>query len=333
MTSSVVAAGRAGRREVLVRGVRGRLFAALGRIVQALPIVIGVTILTFLLVHLIPGDPARALLGPRATPAAIQALRAQWGIDEPLPLQYWDYLLGLLHGNMGTSLFYDRPILPIIGSFLAPTLWLIVGAGVVSVVISVPLAMAAAMWRGKVVDQVIRLVSQVGLGAPQPWVGLLLILVLSLKVSLFPVAGFGDGLSGHVWSMLLPSLTVALGMAPILIRSLRAQLIETLQSDFITTARSKGIGGGRVLVIHALRNASISALTILGLNLAWLVSQTVVVEAVFALPGLGNLLVNSILRRDFPVVQGLALVFALTVIVINVATDIARSVLDPRVSV
>lgn len=314
-------------------GAGVRLTAALVRIVQAVPIVIGVTLLTFLLIHLIPGDPARALLGPRATPAAIAHLRSQWGLDEPLPVQYWQYLVDLVHGNLGTSLYYNGPILPVIGSFLAPTLWLIVYSAVVSIVISVPIALAAAVWRGRIADQIIRLASQVGLGAPQPWVGLILILVFSLDISVFPVAGFGTGVAGHAWSMFLPALTVALGMAPILIRSLRAELIDTLRSDFITTARSKGLGPGRVLVVHALRNASISAVTILGLNLAWLVSQTVVVEAVFALPGLGNLLVNSILRRDFPVVQGLAFVFALMVIVINLATDIGRSILDPRVSV
>lgn len=308
-----------------------RIGAIAWRLVQAAPIAIGVTLLTFLLIHLIPGDPARTVLGSRATPKSIAALRAQWGLNQSLPAQYWHYLLRLLHGDLGQSLFYHRAISGVIGSFLVPTIWLIAYSAILSVLISVPVATLAAVFKDRAFDQGVRVLSQVALGMPQPWVGLLFILGFALEIPVFPVGGFGSGITGHVASMFLPSLTIAIGIAPILIRSLRAELLEVLGADYVTTARSKGISESRVLVRHALRNAAISAVTILGLNIAWLVSGTVVVELVFGIPGIGSLLVNSILRRDFPLVQGLALVFALMVIAVNILTDVARSLLDPRV--
>lgn len=304
--------------------------AVLTRLLQAVPTVVGVTLLTFLLVHLIPGDPARTVLGPRASPQALAALRAQWHLNRPLPEQYWNYLSGLLHGDLGQSLFYRGGSGSIISSFIAPTVWLIVYSALLSVLISVPLAAFAAIKRGRGFDHTVRVACQVGLGMPQPWLGLLFILFFALDLNLFPVGGFGTGLGAHVSAMFLPSLTIAISIAPILIRGLRAELLEVLGSDYVTTARSKGLRESRVLVRHALRNAVISAVTVLGLNIAWLVSGTVVVELVFNIPGLGTLLVNSILRRDFPLVQGLTLVFALMVIAVNLLTDLARTFLDPR---
>ncbi|MBN9618707.1 MAG: ABC transporter permease, partial [Actinobacteria bacterium] len=284
-----------------------RLGAIAWRLVQAIPIAIGVTMLTFLLIHLIPGDPARTVLGSHATPSSIAALRDQWGLNKSLPAQYWQYLTHLLHGNLGQSLFYQRSIASVIGPFVLPTVWLIVYSAILSVLISVPVAAFAAIWRDRPFDHAVRIASQIGLGMPQPWVGLLLFLGFALGVRWFPVGGYGYGVTGHIAAMFLPSLTIAVGIAPILIRSLRAELIEVLASDYVTTARSKGLRESRVLVRHALRNASISAVTVLGLNTAWLVSGTVVVELVFGTPGMGSLLVNSFLRRDFPLVQGLAL--------------------------
>jgi peptide/nickel transport system permease protein len=312
--------------------VLARLGAIAWRVVQAIPIAIGVTLLTFLLIHLIPGNPARTVLGARATPKAIAALTRQWGLNRPLPDQYWHYLLGILHGNLGQSLFYKESTTSVIEAFVAPTAWLIGYSALLSVVISVPIAALAARKPGRLFDQIARVVSQIALGMPQPWVGLLLILGFSLDVRLFPVGGFGHSLPAHIPSMFLPSLTIAIGIAPMLIRSLRTELIEVLGADYVTTARSKGLPESRVVMRHALRNASISAVTVLGLNIAWLVSGTVVVEQVFGLPGLGSLLVNSILTRDFPLVQGIALVFALMVIAVNVCSDLARSILDPRVT-
>jgi peptide/nickel transport system permease protein len=323
---SVAALPRAASRSV----AWSRLGAVARRAMQAIPTAIGVTMLTFLLIRLIPGDPARTVLGPHASARAVTALRARWGLNQSLPVQYWHYLVHLAQGNLGQSLFYHRPATAVIGSFVAPTVWLIIYSALLSVAISVPVAAAAAVLRERPFDQGVRLVSQIALGMPQPWLGLLLILGFALKIHVFPVGGFGIGLAGHVSAMFLPSLTIAIGIAPILIRALRVELLEVLGADYVTTARAKGLRESRVLFRHALRNAAIRAVTVLGLNIAWLVSGTVIVELVFGLPGLGSLLVTSILQRDFPLVQGLALLFALMVIAVNLATDIARSMLDPR---
>ncbi|WP_158891299.1 ABC transporter permease [Amycolatopsis anabasis] len=309
----------------------GRVAVVPWRIVQAVPIAVGVTFLAFLMIHLIPGDPARTVLGTRATPEAIGALRHQWGLDEPWPVQYWRYLGRLLSGDLGQSLFYGRSTGSVIASVAGPTAWLVVYGTVLSLVLAVPLAVFAAAWRDRPFDHGVRMAAQVGLGLPDAWIGLLLILLFGLELRMFPVGGYGSGVLGHLESMFLPSLTIALGAAPVLIRGLRARLLEVLGADYITTARAKGLTEPRVLVRHALRNAAISAVTVLGVNIAWLVSGTVVVERVFAVPGLGNLLVESILRRDFPLVQSLTLWFALLVIAVNVLVDLGRALLDPRV--
>jgi len=309
-----------------------RIWRTLGvRALQAVPTALGVTLLTFLLIQMIPGDPARVMLGQHATPAAIDALRAQWGLDKPIPVQYLDYVGRLLHGDLGVSLTSQRPITSVIGPFVAPTLWLIVYGALLSLVISVPIAVVAAVRAERFSDHFTRILCQVALGMPQPWVGLLLILGLALGLGAFPVGGFGEGFAGHVSSMFLPSLTVAISMAPILVRSLRSELLQVFDADYVALARAKGISERRVLWRHCLRNAEVTAVTILGLNIAWLVSSTVVVELVFGVNGLGNLLVTSVTRRDFPLVQALALVFSIMVIATNVLTDLGRALLDPRV--
>jgi peptide/nickel transport system permease protein len=310
----------------------GRVWRSIAvRALQAVPTALGVTLLTFLLIHMIPGDPARVMLGQHATPRAIDALRTQWGLNSPLPEQYLRYLAGLLHGDLGDSLFYQKPIADIIAPFVAPTLWLIVYGALLSVVISVPIAVVAAVKANRSFDHLTRLACQVALGMPQPWVGLLLILGFALHLQLLPVGGFGDTFGSHVSSMFLPSLTVAISMAPILVRSLRAELLQVFEAEYVAMARAKGLSEARVVWGHSLRNAEVTAVTILGLNVAWLVSSTVVVELVFGVNGLGNLLVTSVTRRDFPLVQALALVFAVLVIVVNMLTDIGRTFLDPRV--
>jgi peptide/nickel transport system permease protein len=301
------------------------------RLLLMIPIALGVTLVTFLLIHMIPGDPAVTLLGIRASPKLIAQLHREWGLDRPLYDQYWYFLLRILRGNFGQSLFYRSSATQVIVSASGVTLWLITYAGVLSIAIAVPLAMLAATHKDGLVDQVVRAIPLVGMGMPTPWIGIMLILLLGLKVHLFPVGGYGSGIPGHLYAMFLPSLTLALGIAPILIRSLRASLIESLESDYVTTARSKGIPERRVLMRHGVRNAIISSVTILGLEIAWLVSGTIVVEKVFALPGIGALMVDSIYRRDFPVVQGITFVVALTVILTNLATDIVHSLLDARV--
>ena len=303
----------------------------LRRLGQMAIVIIGVTVIVFFMIHMVPGDPARIYLGTRATPSTVATLHHQWGLDRSLPAQYGLFMNRLFHGDLGQSLLYGTSTEGLIVGRLPATLWLLGYAIVLSVVITVPLAAVAATKKDGVRDHVIRVGSVVGLGMPSFWVGIMLILLLGLKAHAFPVGGYGDGLGGHLRSMFLPGLTIAIGVAPLLLRSLRASMLSVLDADFVATARSKGIAGRRVLVAHVLRNAVIPTVTVLGVNISFLVGGTVVVEKIFALPGIGNLMLGAILARDFPVVQAVTLVFATMVVIVNLGTDLLYSVLDPRV--
>jgi peptide/nickel transport system permease protein len=304
----------------------------LRRLVQAVPVVIGVTILVFFMIHLVPGDPARTMLGVHATPRKVAALHHEWGLDKSIPEQYKLFMGRLLHGNLGDSLFYHVSARSLIWQRLPVTLWLIAYGTVLSILIALPLATIAATRKDAFRDQAVRVVPLIGLGFPPFWLGIMLLLALGLHLGRpFPVGGYGEGPAGHLHSMFLPALTVALGIAPILVRSLRASLLQVLESDYITTARSKGLPERRVLLRHALRNAVSSTVSVLGVNIGFLVGGTVVIEQVFALPGIGQLMLNSIFQRDFPVVQGVTLVFGIMVVLVYLATDVVHSLLDPRV--
>jgi peptide/nickel transport system permease protein len=238
----------------------------------------------------------------------------------------------LLHGNLGESLIYNVSAWSLIWGRLPVTLWLIGYGTVLAILIAIPLAMLAASRKDAIRDQVVRAVPLVGLGFPPFWLGIMLLLAFGLHLGrLFPVGGYGTGPIGHLHSMFLPALTVALGISPILIRSLRASLLQVLESDYVTTARSKGISERRVLMRHALRNAVVSTVSVLGVNIAFLVGGTVVIEQVFAVPGIGQLMLSSVFNRDFPVVQGVTLVFGVLVVLVYLATDVLHSLLDPRV--
>jgi peptide/nickel transport system permease protein len=302
------------------------------RLLHLVPVALGVTILVFFMIHLVPGDPARTMLGTHASPERIALLHKEWGLDESLPKQYVKFMQRLVHGDLGDSLFYRVPARELIVDRLPVTLWLIGYGTGLSILIALPLAAIAASRRDAVRDQVVRVVPLVGLGFPSFWVGIMLLLAFGLNMGrFFPVGGYGEGFAGHVRSMFLPALTVAIAISPILIRSLRASLLSVLESDYITTARAKGLPERRVLVRHALRNAVISTVAVLGVNIGYLVGGTLVIEQVFALPGVGQLMINSIFQRDFPVVQGVTLVFAILVVLVYLVTDVVHSLLDPRV--
>ncbi|MFN2627160.1 MAG: ABC transporter permease [Gaiellaceae bacterium] len=304
----------------------------LRRLLQLVPIALGVTILIFFLIHLVPGDPARTILGNQATPERIALVRHDFGLDRPLLVQYERFMGRIVHGDLGSSLFYSVPAGRLVLDRLSVTLWLIGFGTLLAVLIAVPLAAVAATKRNRWPDQLVRAVPLVGLGFPAFWLGIMLLLVFGLHLGRgFPVGGYGSGFLGHLHSMFLPALTVALGIAPILIRSLRASLLEVLESDYIVTARSKGIPERRVLARHALRNAVISTVSVLGVNVGYLVGGTLVIEQVYALPGIGQLMINSIFERDFPVVQAVTFVFAVMVVLVYLTTDVVHALLDPRV--
>jgi peptide/nickel transport system permease protein len=301
------------------------------RLLMLIPVAIGVTIVVFFLIHLIPGDPAQTILGIHATPQRIAILHRQWGLNRPLVSQYWLFMDRLLHGNVGQSLYYGGSAGSLILQRLPPTLWLIVYAAVLAVLISVPLATIAATRKDAVRDHVVRVVPLLGLGMPPFWVGILLLYVLAIHVHAFPVSGYGTGFLGHLHFMFLPALTVAIALAPVVIRALRASMLNVLGAEYIITARSKGVPGARLFLRHVLRNAVIPAVTVLGINIGYLIGGTVIIENIFAIPGIGQLMINSIFQRDFPVVQGVTLVFGVLVVLVNLLADLSYAALDPRV--
>ncbi|MDT0262633.1 ABC transporter permease [Jatrophihabitans lederbergiae] len=308
------------------------LIYTLKRLISLIPVLLGISFIVFFLIRLIPGDPATTLLGSHATPDSVRELRSQLGLSKPLWSQYVTFLGHLFRGNLGYSFVYNSSVTSLVTTSLPTTLWLLISATVFTILIAVPLAVLAAARRNGVVDNVIRAVPVVGLGLPSFWLGIMLILVFGLKLGWFPVAGFGDTFASHLRSIVLPGITIALTLSPILIRSLRASMIDVLSSDYIVTARAKGLSTSRVVLRHALRNAAVSSITVLGVNIAYLTGSTLVVERVFSLPGIGQQMINSILGRDFPTVQGITMVFAIMVVAVNLLTDVTHAALDPRVN-
>ena len=301
------------------------------RILLSIPVVLGVVVVTFLLLRLIPGDPARTLLGPHAPNSAIVALRRQLGLDEPIWLQFWAYFYGLVHGNLGTSIYYQAPVTSVVAPCLPLTASLVLVATLFAVIITVPAAALAATHQDRPADHAVRLFSLMGLGMPSFWLGIILIVFFSVDLHWFPVGGYGTTFWQHVRSLVLPGLCAAFGVVPVLIRSLRVGMLEVLRADFVATARAKGLRPSRVTFVHVARNALIPTVNLLGINIAYLVGGTVVIERVFGLNGLGNAMLTAIDVRDFPVVQSITLIYALGVIAVILITDLVTARLDPRI--
>lgn len=301
------------------------------RLLQAIPVIFGVTLIVFFMAHMLPGNPAVALLGNQATPDKVAALTRSMGLDKPLWLQYLLFLANLVRGDLGQSLSYQVPVVQLVINAVPVTLLLVCYALVLALIISVPLAALASSRPGRVRDQGVRAFTLLGQGMPQFWVGVMLVLLLAVKVKIFPVGGYGDTVPQHLYYLFLPALTMGIAMSPTIVRSLRSSMIQVLESEYIATARSKGVGGNELLRVHVLRNAAIPTVSIVGVNLGYLVGGSLVIEHVFAVPGLGSLMVNSIFARDFPMIQGVALFVALFVVVVGILTDVVYTLLDPRV--
>jgi len=301
------------------------------RLLQLIPVAIGITIVVFLMLRLIPGDPVRIILGSRATPEAIASLERSLGLDKPLWQQYLYFMRNLAQGDLGQSLSYRQPVRELVLERLPATLSLVVYSAVLAVLITVPLAILAARNRDRAVDQAVRSGTLLTLAMPSFWVGIIFMMFFSLRLGLFPVSGYGEGFIDRLYHLFLPSLTVALSLSAILIRSLRSSIIAVMLADFIDTARAKGLSERRIMVKHVLRNALISTVTILGVNIGWLIGSSVIIENLFAIPGLGVLMLSSIGGRDYPMVQGITLVFAILVVGVNILTDFTYAIIDPRV--
>ena len=303
----------------------------LTRPLQFLPVLFGISVITFVLVRLIPGDPARNILGTRATPTALANIRAQYGLDQPMWLQYFYFIKNLGNGEMGKSILYKINVLPLIATRIEPTIALVVSSVILSILIAVPMAAIAARNAGRAPDHIVRIVSTFGIGFPPFWLGLMLIILFSVQLGVLPVSGYGSTIGDKLAHLVLPALTVALSLSTVLTRSLRAAMIESLKSDVATAARARGMPEGIVFWRHVVPNSLVPSINLLAVNIGWLIGGTVVVESVFALPGMGQLLVRAIFSRDYMVVQGLAMVFACATVLVNFLADIVTVAADPRV--
>ena len=301
------------------------------RLAHLVIVLFGITLVTFLLLRLIPGDPALAILGSSYTHDRAVAIDNFLGLNRPIWVQYGLFMGRLARGNLGFSFFYNLPAGTVIGHHIAPTLFLVIYSAVLAAAISFPIGFGAGLRRGGVLDQSARVFFTLSFAMPAFWLGIILIIVFSVHLHVFPLNGFGSGFAGHLYNLFLPALTIALGFSTVLVRSLRAATIATLQAEFIDTAQMKGIPWSQVLWRHVFRNAVLAVVAVYGVNLAYLISGTVLVENVFALPGLGTLLVSSVADRDYPVVQGVTLLFAVLIVAINLLTDVVQAALDPRV--
>jgi peptide/nickel transport system permease protein len=296
------------------------------RLGAALLVMLGACSLVFLSIHLIPGDPVEAMLGETARAADREAMRGALGLDAPLWQQYLDYLGGLLRLDLGVSLREQRPVASILAERLPPTLVLTSAALLLAVVIAVPLGVLAARHQRGRLDGLAMGFSLLGMAVPNFWLGPLLILVFSLWLGWTPISGMQGPLS-----LILPAITLGTGLAAVLARMVRASLLEVMGEDYVRTARAKGLAEADVLRHHALRNAWLPVLTLLGLQLGALLGGAVITETIFAWPGIGSLLVEAIQARDFPVVQGAVLLIAALYVAVNTATDLAYLSVDPRV--
>lgn len=300
---------------------------AIRRTLLAVPILLGVVLVVLLSMELVPGDPVALMLGEFATPEAVAATRAEIGLDRPLAIRYVEYVADVVRGDLGTSIKDRRPVATMIGETLPATAQLAGAAVLLSLLVGVPLGVASAARPGGVVDNLVRVVSLAGLSMPVFWTGLVFIVVFSVNLGWFPVAG-----RGSLRHLVLPAVTLALPSIAILARMTRASLLEVLQEDYVRTARSKGLTRRAILYKHALRNALIPVVTALGLQLGQMLGGAVLTETVFSWPGLGRLTVFAIFNRDFILVQGVVLVLATVYVTVNLLVDLSYGLFDPRVS-
>jgi peptide/nickel transport system permease protein len=308
-------------------GVMGRYLAA--RLLVAVPVLVGVTLASFLMLHLIPGDPVAAVLGSQgADPSVIAQTRHQLGLDAPLPVQYWLFLSRAAHGDLGRSILSHRPVLDQILDLFPSTLELALCAVAFSVVVGVTTGVVASVARGSWLDSVTMLVAIAGVASPTFFVGLLLIFVFAVQLGWLPATG-----AGSPQALILPAITLGLPSAAVLARLVRSSMLEVAGLDFIRTARAKGLRPRTVLMRHALRNAMIPVITTIGAQLGATLGGTIVIETVFARPGLGQLVLQAVLNKDFPLVQGEVMLAALIYVLINLAIDVSYGFLDPRIRV
>ncbi|WP_413992305.1 ABC transporter permease [Labrys okinawensis] len=305
--------------------------ALLRRILQLIGVLFGISAVTFLLVRLAPGDPARILAGERASAATVEAIRHQYGFDQSLWDQFAYYCLRLLQGNMGWSLKYQRPVIQLIEQFISPTLFLTAYVICISVPVVVVGAIASASKPRGFADNAIRIVGVASMTIPVFWLAIMLSRLFGIALGWFPVSGYGDTFVDRLHHLFLPAFSMSLWLIPVLLQSLRAALIEKAQADFVTAARAAGASEREILWRTVLPNSVVPTLNLLGVMIAYVIAGTIIVETVYAIPGLGTLMISSLLGRDYYVVQGLTLLFAVSTVLVTFIIDITTMMIDPRI--
>lgn len=296
------------------------------RLLLTVPVLLGVATLVFSLLHLVPGDPALAMLGESASASDVDELRGKLGLDRSLPAQYVQFVSGLARGDLGTSFRYNTPVASEIGQRLPRTMQLAAAAVVVAVCLAIPIGVLGGLFRGTAVDQAAMTVSLLGISMPNFWLGPLLAIFFSVSLGWLPVSGTGS------WRhLVLPAVTLGGALAAVLARMTRASIIEELRELYVLAARARGLSKVRAVLFHALRNSLIPVVTILGLQLGAVLTGTIITETIFAWPGVGRLLIQAINFRDYPLVQGCILFIALTYVLVNLLVDLAYGWLDPRI--
>lgn len=310
------------------------MFFLAKRLIQLVIVLLGVSVIIFFMIHLVPGDPVTGMLGPRASEESTAALRDRLGLGKSVVEQYVVFLGNALHGDLGISYFYHKDVTAIVVEKLGLSLLLMTYSMVLAVTFAVPLGIVAALRRETKVDHAIRGAVLVGSTIPNYWLGTVLILAFVLVIPLFPISPpAGATLPQLLWSLFLPALVTSIALFPAITRALRASLVESIRTDYVLLARSKGLGERAIFLRHAFRPSLIPVITIIGVNASFLIGGQIVVEAVFGLPGLGQLMIHAVETRDYPVVVAATLIFAVLVVVINLATDLFVAVMDPRARV
>lgn len=306
------------------------------RLLVTIPTLFGVSVLVFLSLHLTPGDPAQVILGPKATATSLAALREQLGLNDSFPVQYWNWLKGVVSGDWGRSIQLKAGVLPLVWGRVKATLLLSAVALLIAIGTGVPLGVFSAVRAGSLADRSAIAASLVGYSLPPFFLGIVLQIIFGLRFDWFPVTGMyqpgGGGLTDLLMHLVLPAVTLAAGIGALLARMTRAMMMDVLDQDYVRTARAKGVAHGRVIMQHAFRNALMPLVTIIGLQVGYVLGGAVLVEQVFAWPGIGTLAVNAIQARDFPLVQGVTLMVASAYVFTNLITDLAYLLVDPRVS-
>ena len=302
------------------------------RLAQIVPTFFLIMVVIFVLVRLLPGDPTSAVLGIHATDEAVERINAKLGLDRPIPVQFGLFFENFLRGDLGDSIILKVPVMKLVLERLPVTLFLTAFAAVLAVILAVPMAIVSAIRRDSLLDNAIRAGFQVGLSMPVFYIGIVLLTFLAAKLRWFPVGGFGNSFGDNLYHLFLPALTLALSLSAVLMRNLRSSIIDVLDADYVDFARAKGLRNRLVLSRHVLRNALISTVALFGLNVGTLIAGAVITESVFAIPGVGRLLIDSIYGRDYPVIQGMTLVLAILVSLVFLVTDLVQAWLDPRAS-